>query len=74
MLCGVQSCEDQSIRNYRRRHDGFPSATIHADRNGVQYEIQQTIDPITGVMPGDECWIAYNERTHQALIIKYASI
>ncbi|MGG4549079.1 hypothetical protein ABER02_15000 [Rossellomorea marisflavi] len=51
-----------------------PSATIHADRNGIQYEIQQTIDPITGVMPGDECWIAYNERTHQALIIKYASI
>ncbi|KML07819.1 hypothetical protein [Rossellomorea marisflavi] len=71
MLCGVQSCEDQSIRNYRRR---LPLATIHADRNGIQYEIKQTIDPITGVMPGDECWIAYNERTHQALIIKYASI
>lgn len=52
----------------------LPLATIHADRNGIQYEIKQTIDPITGVMPGDECWIAYNERTYQALIIKYASI
>lgn len=52
----------------------LPLATIHANRNGIQYDIQQTIDPITGVMPGDECWIAYNERTHQALIIKYASI
>lgn len=52
----------------------LPLAIIQVERNGVQYEIKQPIDPITSVLPDDELWIAFNDMTRQAAIVKYASI
>lgn len=52
----------------------LPLAIIQVERNGVLYEVKQPIDPITSVLPGDELWVAYDDMTRQAVIVKYASI
>ncbi|WP_017811740.1 hypothetical protein [Paenibacillus shenyangensis] len=50
-----------------------PLATIIAERKDVEYRIEQSIEPLYGVMEGDELWIAYNEQRREAVIVKYAS-
>ncbi|GLF91851.1 hypothetical protein Saga11_31100 [Bacillus safensis] len=52
----------------------LPLANIQIERNGMMYEVEQPIDPITSVLPGDELWVAYHDMTRQAAIVKYASI
>ncbi|MGM0727387.1 hypothetical protein [Bacillus pumilus] len=51
-----------------------PLAIIQIERDGMLYEVKQPIDPMTSVLPGDELWVAYDEMTRQAAIVKYASI
>ncbi|MER3125407.1 hypothetical protein ABQG68_08295 [Bacillus pumilus] len=51
-----------------------PLAIIQVERDGMRYEVKQPIDPITSVLPGDELWVAYDDMTRQAAIVKYASI
>lgn len=50
-----------------------PLAHITVDRAGTMYSIEQTIEPVYGIMVGDEIWIAYDEISREAVIIKYAS-
>lgn len=50
-----------------------PMAEITVERGGTTYHISQTIEPVYGVEPGDELWIAYDENTREAMIINYAS-
>lgn len=48
-----------------------PLAEITVERAGIAYRIDQTIEPVYGVEPGDELWIAYDEVTREAIIINY---
>ncbi|MHA6528836.1 hypothetical protein [Paenibacillus sp. BAC0078] len=50
-----------------------PLANITAEKDGVIYHIKQTIEPVYGVVTGDELWIAYDEGTQEAMIINYSS-
>lgn len=50
-----------------------PVANIIAEKDGVTYHIKQTIEPVYGVVVGDELWIAYDEGTQEAMIINYSS-
>ncbi|MEK5476194.1 hypothetical protein NYE70_04510 [Paenibacillus sp. FSL R5-0407] len=50
-----------------------PLAEITVERAGIAYHINQTIEPVYGVEPGDELWIAYDEVTRDAIIINYES-
>ncbi|WP_114495620.1 hypothetical protein [Fontibacillus phaseoli] len=50
-----------------------PLAEITAERAGNEYRIRQTIEPIYGIEPGDELWIAYDEVAGEAIILNYAS-
>lgn len=50
-----------------------PVANIIADKDGVTYHINQTIEPVYGVVVGDELWIAYDESSQEAMIINYSS-
>lgn len=50
-----------------------PLADIIAEKDGVTYHIKQTIEPVHGVVVGDELWIAYDESTKEAIIINYSS-
>lgn len=50
-----------------------PIANISAEKDGVIYPIKQTVEPVYGVVVGDELWIAYDETTQEAMIINYAS-
>ncbi|MNO48388.1 hypothetical protein D3C76_387220 [compost metagenome] len=50
-----------------------PVANITAEKDGVAYHIKQTIEPVYGVVVGDELWIAYDEGTQEAIIINYSS-
>lgn len=51
-----------------------PVANITADKDGVIYHINQTIEPVYGVVVGDDLWIAYDEGTQEAMIINYSSM
>lgn len=51
-----------------------PVANIIAEKDGVTYHINQTIEPVYGVATGDELWIAYDEGTQEAMIINYSSM
>ena len=50
-----------------------PLAHITVDRAGIMYTIEQSIEPVYGVATGDELWIAYDEVSREAVIIKYSS-
>ncbi|MFD1175875.1 hypothetical protein ACFQ3W_06090 [Paenibacillus puldeungensis] len=50
-----------------------PLADITVERGGVAYRITQTIEPVYGVVVGDELWIAYDESTREAIIINYST-
>ncbi|WIV17274.1 hypothetical protein QPK24_12495 [Paenibacillus polygoni] len=50
-----------------------PLADIIVEKDGVTYYIKQTIEPVHGVVAGDELWIAYDEHTKEAMIINYSS-
>lgn len=50
-----------------------PVANIIVEKDGVAYHIKQTIEPVYGVVVGDELWIAYDEGTQEAIIINYSS-
>ncbi|MOA35104.1 hypothetical protein D3C78_1565290 [compost metagenome] len=50
-----------------------PVANITVEKDGVIYDIKQTIEPVYGVVVGDELWIAYDEGTQEAIIINYSS-
>ncbi|MFD1886686.1 hypothetical protein [Paenibacillus wenxiniae] len=50
-----------------------PLASIIAERDGQQYRIEQSIEPLYGVQPGDELWVSYDEHTREAVIMQYAS-
>ncbi|WP_322906708.1 hypothetical protein [Paenibacillus campi] len=50
-----------------------PLASIIAERDGQQYRIEQSIEPLYGVKPGDELWVSYDEQTREATIVQYAS-
>lgn len=52
----------------------FAGVIIQAERDGMMYELKQPIDPIISVLPHDERWVADDDMTRQAAIIKYASI
>ncbi|WP_042347961.1 hypothetical protein [Bacillus massiliigorillae] len=49
-----------------------PLANITVEKDGITYHINQTIEPVYGVVVGDELWIAYDESTKEALIINYS--
>lgn len=49
-----------------------PLANIIVEKEGVSYHIKQTIEPVFGVVVGDELWIAYDEGTREAMIINYS--
>lgn len=51
-----------------------PIARITAQRGGSEYVLEQSIEPVYGVEVGDELWIAYDEQTREAMIVKYASM
>ncbi len=51
-----------------------PLASIIAERDGQQYRIEQSIEPLYGVQPGDELWVSYDEDTREAVIVQYASM
>ncbi|MFC7677444.1 hypothetical protein [Paenibacillus sp. GCM10028914] len=50
-----------------------PVANIIVEKDGVTYHIKQTIEPVYGVIAGDEVWIAYDEGTQEAMIVNYSS-
>ncbi|GAA0134919.1 hypothetical protein YSY43_17590 [Paenibacillus sp. YSY-4.3] len=50
-----------------------PLANIIAEKDGITYRIKQTIEPVYGVVVGDELWIAYDEGTQEAIIMNYSS-
>ncbi|MEF3354120.1 hypothetical protein PV403_13090 [Paenibacillus sp. GYB006] len=50
-----------------------PLADIIAEKDGTDYHIKQTIEPVHGVVAGDDLWIAYDEHTKEAMIINYSS-
>lgn len=50
-----------------------PIAHIRVEHANTMYIIDQTIEPIYGVTAGDELWIAYDETSKEAVIIKYSS-
>ncbi|MEW4371704.1 hypothetical protein [Paenibacillus kandeliae] len=50
-----------------------PYALITVQRHGRDYQIEQSIEPLFGVQIGDELWIAYDEQSQDAVIVKYAS-
>jgi len=50
-----------------------PLANITAGKDGLTYHIKQTIEPVYGVVVGDDLWIAYDEDTQEAMIINYSS-
>ncbi len=50
-----------------------PLASIIATRDGQQYRIEQSIEPLYGVQPGDELWVSYDESTREAVIVQYAA-
>lgn len=49
-----------------------PIANIVVEKDGITYHIKQTIEPVYGVVVGDELWIAYDEGTREAMIINYS--
>lgn len=51
-----------------------PIARIIVERGGSEYVLEQSIEPVYGVEVGDELWIAYDEQTREAIIVKYASM
>lgn len=50
-----------------------PVADIIVEKDGASYHIKQTIEPVHGVVAGDDLWIAYDENTKEAMIINYSS-
>lgn len=51
-----------------------PLARITVERGNAEYTLEQSIEPVYGVEVGDELWIAYDEQTREAMIVKYASM
>lgn len=49
-----------------------PLARITVQRGDEEYRIEQSIEPVHGVEVGDELWIAYDERSREAVIVNYA--
>lgn len=49
-----------------------PLAHIVVEKDGVTYRMNQTIEPVYGVVAGDELWMAYDEGTQEAMILNYA--
>ncbi|MEO3944857.1 hypothetical protein [Gorillibacterium sp. CAU 1737] len=50
-----------------------PLARITVEREGRSYQIYQSIEPIYGIVEGDELWISYDDESREAIILRYAS-
>lgn len=50
-----------------------PLAHISVERGGSVYKIYQSIEPVYGVVPGDELWVAYDEYSREAMILQYST-
>lgn len=73
LLAGKQGAARVLRVEYTGTAGERPLARILVERGGSEYRIEQSIEPVYGVMPGDELWIAYDESTREALILNYAS-
>ncbi|MFB5675830.1 hypothetical protein ACE3NQ_09475 [Paenibacillus terreus] len=49
-----------------------PLAHVTVERGGTTYSVHQTIEPVYGVMEGDELWVAYDDSSCEALILNYS--
>lgn len=49
-----------------------PLARITVERGDAEYKIEQAIEPVYGVQEDDEVWIAYDEHTREAIIVRYS--
>ncbi|WP_458120042.1 hypothetical protein [Paenibacillus sp. Z6-24] len=74
LLRGKQGSAIVRSVQFRGTNGERPRAVIMAERGGVEYRIEQSIEPLYGVVAGDELWVAYDEQTREAVIVKYASV
>lgn len=72
LLRGKQGSAKVTAVSFAGTTGDRPYARITALRNGEEYAIEQSIEPSYGVVVGDELWIAYDERSHEAVIVQYA--
>lgn len=73
LLRGKQGAAKVSSIHFDGTKGERPIATISVEKDGVTYHIIQTIEPVYGVVIGDELWITYDEGTQEAMIINYSS-
>ncbi|MDO7905358.1 hypothetical protein Q5741_02895 [Paenibacillus sp. JX-17] len=73
LLKGKQGSAVVETVYYRGTVGERPYAEIIAERNGQRYRIEQSIEPLYGIQPGDELWMAYDEASMEATMIRYAS-
>ncbi|QUL52152.1 hypothetical protein KDC22_16885 [Paenibacillus tritici] len=73
LLQGKQGSASVLSVDYRGTTGDRPLASITVERHGKTYRVKQSIEPVYGVEAGDELWIAYDERTGEAIIVNYAT-
>lgn len=73
LLQGKQGAAKVLSVHYDGTQGERPLAMITAEKDGITYHIKQTIEPVFGVVVGDELWIAYDEGTQEGIIINYSS-
>lgn len=73
LLHGKQGAAKVLSVQYEGTQGERPIANITVQKDGVIYHIKQIIEPVYGVVAGDELWIAYDEGTQEAMIMNYAS-
>lgn len=72
LLQGKQGSGKVTSVSYSGTNGDRPLARITVERNGEEYYIEQSVEPVYGVETGDELWIAYDEHSREAIIIQYA--
>lgn len=72
LLQGKQGAAKVLSVHYDGTKGERPVANIVVEKEGSTYNIQQTIEPVYGVVVGDELWIAYDEGTKEAVVINYS--
>jgi hypothetical protein len=64
--------DPKEITRRRVRIGKANNLMIQYEKDGITYYIKQSIEPVYGVVVGDELWISYDERTQEAMIKNYS--
>lgn len=74
LLAGKQGSGKVTNVEYIGTTGERPIARITIERDHVSYTVEQSIEPVYGVLVGDELWVAYDDSTREAVILNYSDL